>query len=562
MGKTAKTLDRRWEYGTVYRISSYAHVVLILLLGILALVVAVQIARNTYTQAEQTRLTETASTFQEARRATGRLVESIHTNQQLFESLNLLATGSMETYLRYRLDNFELPTGIPPLLEWYNSFNGDWSLASVTYRHREGRRVVALSRNAVSFPEDAFDSRGVVADYLAPAVEEHEGRLLFRFASRITDPFALDAVATVEAVWDKGVVLEQERGIFRSLYHERTLAAGRRFSGNRPWLVLEQVLDDGWRMRTEFSLGYLLRTLFQVQAFVIAVIIVLILVVLILSQRISSSFAAGIHRIHEAFRTLEGGNLDSRIDSRGLSGELYDVGASFNHMCDQLATYIDRVYAAEVREKRAELDALQARINPHFLNNTLEVIRMKAVSERSPVTAEMVFSLSRFFRYMLYSGRAVSLGHEIDTCVNYLKLVQHRFSDQIAVVVEVPAELKTRSVLRLCVQPFVENYVIHGLKRSDPDNRIELRGRVDVDHFVLTIADNGQGIPSEKVRHLNEAIADGRPTGSSTGIVNVAMRMKLAYGVERPVCIASDPGNGTTVTLTFPYDAVGPDESG
>ena len=167
--------------------------------------------------------------------------------------------------------------------------------------------------------------------------------------------------------------------------------------------------------------------------------------------------------------------LASRIDESTLWGELFEVGRAFNHMCDRLERYIDRVYTSELREKQAELDALQARIDPHFLNNTLEVIRMKAITEHSPVTAEMVYNLSRFFRYRLNADRMVPLRQEIDTCVNYLKLVQHRFSDTIEIETDVPAALWECRVLHLCIQPLVENYIVHGLARAQERKRVILR---------------------------------------------------------------------------------------
>lgn len=221
---------------------------------------------------------------------------------------------------------------------------------------------------------------------------------------------------------------------------------------------------------------------------------------------------------------------------------------------------------AEAFQKQTELMALQSQINPHFLYNTLDTIRGQALINNNPQVAEMVEKLSMFFRYSI-SGKEnmVMLRDELNHTINYIAIQQFRFGNRFVFDVEIDDEDKNCMnylVPRLILQPIVENAIFHGLEDVNEGGRIALEVTLLEDELIITISDNGKGMPQKALDDLNDRIHSsermivGHDTKSKdhTGIAlpNINRRIKLMFGDAYGMSVFSSVGMGTDVELVLP----------
>jgi len=220
----------------------------------------------------------------------------------------------------------------------------------------------------------------------------------------------------------------------------------------------------------------------------------------------------------------------------------------------------------EIREKklqneqqRMEFRMLANQINPHFLYNTLESIRMKAIAAGDKEVANGIKLLGKSMRYVLdTSGTAdTNLQKEIDYIIIYLQIQQLRFGDRVNYDIKIKEGLDTTSVemIPLLIQPIVENSIIHGLEAKTENGHLQINIEEDNNEILISVTDNGGGITEDKLKEIQEKLKnDGKdiPT-QSIGFYNINRRIKLKYGEEYGLNISSIPDEGTTVSIHFPY---------
>ncbi|WP_229675722.1 cache domain-containing sensor histidine kinase [Saccharibacillus kuerlensis] len=267
------------------------------------------------------------------------------------------------------------------------------------------------------------------------------------------------------------------------------------------------------------------------------------------------SFAKRTNRIIRLTQRVKHGDLQTRIHDR-KEDELGQIAGSFDDMLDELNLYIDRVYKADIKQKHTELAALQARVNPHFLYNTLEVIRMRAVSQGARDVGEMIYSLSMLFKSFVQQKERHTMKDELEACRLYLELFRIRYKDRLAYDIQVDPELLNAEVPRLCVQPIVENYIVHGIRSRDEDNRIVIFVDLEQGDIAVRVRDNGRGIPSEKLCDLRNMLyrTDGEAAAEGGfGLRSIHERLRLLYGPEYGIEVHSGgAGQGTLVEMRCP----------
>lgn len=280
----------------------------------------------------------------------------------------------------------------------------------------------------------------------------------------------------------------------------------------------------------------------------------LVLLYLLFSRRISRP----IYRLKEGMEKIQKGDLDTRvrIESRDEVGVLAE---GLNQMAAQLGVYIDRVYRAEIRQREAELNALKSQIKPHYLYNTLEVIRMTALGNEDQQAAEMIESLANQFRYLMgQEGNTVLLERELDNVRDYFMIIRIRFADRIGLKISVPERLLKEPVLKLILQPVVENAVKHGLRPKSGNGNVWITASSGKDRIELTVMDDGVGMDQTTLKDLQEKLENssfrqtGREEKGGVGLCNVGDRIRNKYGKEYGISVESTPGTGTIVILHLP----------
>ncbi|WP_372632687.1 sensor histidine kinase [Cohnella sp.] len=290
---------------------------------------------------------------------------------------------------------------------------------------------------------------------------------------------------------------------------------------------------------------------------IVLIAAICIVVAVVIPSLVIVSISRRTNQIVLFMKKVEGGNLTARLqDPR--EDELGQISHRFNEMLDELNRRIDREYKAEIRLKQTELSALQARIKPHFLYNTLEVIRMRAVSRGAEDVAEMIYSLAALFRNSVSANPECTLREELEMCRLYLELFRIRYKDKFAYSIECEPELAGIVVFKLLLQPLVENYIVHGLDPERKDNVLDIRAFRDGGLIVARLRDNGKGVePDHLQRIISELGTSEAPEGKSFGLRSVNDRLKLTYGPSYGISIESKPGEGTTVTAVWPAEKEG-----
>jgi len=234
--------------------------------------------------------------------------------------------------------------------------------------------------------------------------------------------------------------------------------------------------------------------------------------------------------------------------------ELGRLAKQLNEMCQRLDTQIKLKYKAEIGRKTAELNALQAQINPHFLFNTIESIRMQAVNNRDFDVSEMLLQLGQLFRWMIQlDKRIVYVEDEIEYNKSYLNLQRLRYSDSFESELIVDDEALYLGIPKFTLQPVIENALLHGLDENGIVGKITVIIRLEDSVMHIQVNDNGSGIEPEVLQDLQRHISgDAEFPCFGIGLRNVHSRIQMLFGSEYGISISSKVGAGTTVHITIP----------
>lgn len=308
-----------------------------------------------------------------------------------------------------------------------------------------------------------------------------------------------------------------------------------------------------------------LKTIFQ-SVFVIQLIAYAVfLLLLILLIR---TFTRPLVRLGKLAHTVQRGNLEVRSYIQG-SDEIGRLGSSFDQMLDRIKQMIHEITMEQSRKRKAELAMLQAQINPHFLFNVLNSIRMKVHRKGDQESAEMLLSLSRLLRMTIgHEDESVTLHEEVSTLIDYVNLMNLRQKEKAQLHVDIAAEAMFAQVPRFCLQPFIENALIHGLRQQS--GTISLSARQAAPRTLeIVLRDDGAGMDEETLRKLRSNLtmagafqeeADLTPKGlrfTGIGTANVYERLRLRFGEAFVLIIDSEEGAGTTITMRVPLQEAG-----
>ncbi|WP_181438641.1 sensor histidine kinase [Paenibacillus sambharensis] len=265
-----------------------------------------------------------------------------------------------------------------------------------------------------------------------------------------------------------------------------------------------------------------------------------------------NSLVFGMKRVRD-------GAFHTRVDIK-TRDELGFIGDSFNQMASQIETLIREVYQRELSEKEAELKAIQAQLNPHFLYNTLGMFFWKFYVLNDEPSARLVTSLSEMLQYTLEpAGRLTTLRDEVAQMQNYFNIQQARYQEALTTTIEIPEELLDCRVIRLLLQPIAENAFVHAFRNMRADRRLMIRGwrqqtsAAAPAYLMLEITDNGCGMEEAAVQQIYSQVRLGEGSRERIGTSSVMRRIALVHGEPYGMDIRSAVDQGTTVLLRLPY---------
>lgn len=313
--------------------------------------------------------------------------------------------------------------------------------------------------------------------------------------------------------------------------------------------------DTGWKIFAFIPVNYLHHDAQLTRNVTLTTTIGIIGFALLVSVVLSFMMTRNLRQMTDLMRSVRGGNMDVSFDVK-QKDEVGILGMEFNRMLRRMKELISEIYVIQSRKKEADLEALQSQINPHFIYNTLETIRMTAEINDDEEVAEMTFTLGKLLRYSINRGReTVELKEEMQHLERYLQLLRYRFNNRFNMTFEIPQELLNFPVMKLTFQPIVENAIIHGVEGKPNEVSIRLSAEMKEQLIIFSIKDEGAGMDGVTLDLLRQSMNGTRDSGGSktgVGLRNVNERIKLHYGEMYGLEIESKWGDGTTVYLKLP----------
>ncbi len=432
------------------------------------------------------------------------------------------------------------------------------------------------SRFSLDFKKD-FDYETYLVIVESKTYEESELENMLRTATDVVDELGGDG----DLATDNAGRLEDIRKYLKNLgtYTRRirdNLQEGGKYEENiEIWendvqivtsLVRETIIQfiyyeiqDMQRVRNEVN-GFYTRAL--TISFITAILVFILLIRITYS--ISRSITSPVLKLSQVTEKVASGDLNVRANL-DAGAELGVLSRSLDEMIERINMLIAQVRTEQENLRVAELELLQAQINPHFLYNTLDTIIWLAEAGDQKKVVSMVGSLSEFFRASLGQGRdIVTIGDEMKHVSSYLQIQQVRYQDILTYSVDVPHELYDCLIPKITVQPIVENALYHGIKNKRGGGNIKITGSTDGSIVYLYVTDDGIGMKEERLHQIRSKIHRGEKTDNTSvpsgnreeaeifGLYNVNERIRLKFGDRYGIHIDSAYGEGTTVTVSLP----------
>ena len=301
-------------------------------------------------------------------------------------------------------------------------------------------------------------------------------------------------------------------------------------------------------MITQEKLG-----IYKMKSRIIYISLSFIVMILIVTHIAINQYSSKLRNMIKTIEKLKQGKLDTRFNIKQEIDELDMISISIDEMSESLQYNINKNYIAEVKQKQAEINALQSQIKPHFLYNTLEVIRMSALSSKNKEVAQMIYNLASMFRYSTYNnGSLVRIKDEINHSKMYLSLCATRYKGMLDYSIHVDDKYLDYLVPKFTIQPILENAINHGLRKSFQDNYIKVTINEIDEGIEINIKDNGNGMSEEAISKIKEGLEKNIQKQNSIGLMNINSRLKLNFGEQYGIYINSRINEGTTVSIKIP----------
>lgn len=349
--------------------------------------------------------------------------------------------------------------------------------------------------------------------------------------------------------------------IHMGLYEENnTEAAGyedttvkENFHGEKRLVTVKTISYTGWKLISVVPMKSFSMGMTDMRNLVVLLVALTVLAVVILNQMVSARISKPLRRLNDSVKEWEAGNMNPDIYIGG-SMEVEHLGKTLRSTVAQIRQLMDDIVVEQEEKRKSELDALQSQINPHFLYNTLDSIVWMITGERYDDAVFMITQLASLFRISLSKGKTViKIEDEVKHARNYMNIQKIRYKNSFEVDFQIEEDILDGCIVKLVLQPLLENAIYYGMEFMDGEGEIHVRGyRKDKDVY-LEVEDNGLGMPEEEAAELLNGKERPHKHGSGVGLVNVHSRLKLRFGEAYGLVIHSCPDEGMMVQIHIPY---------
>ncbi|MCR5784419.1 MAG: sensor histidine kinase [Eubacterium sp.] len=323
-------------------------------------------------------------------------------------------------------------------------------------------------------------------------------------------------------------------------------------------LIYRALGDTGYYVVIETSIEDIRSGYMENVSFMIFILLLFLFVLVAIYTVYSGRLSGPARVLKDAMQEVQVGNFDVEVDIK-TNDEFQYLGDGFNKMLHDLKYYINQVYEAKLKHNISEINALKMQIQPHFLYNTLDVIRMTALENDDPQTAELLESLSDQMRYVTDNKELVTINKELDNIKAYFNIIQVRYKKRLNLKINVSDEELGLYILKFAIQPIVENAVKHGLKEKQGVGTVNVDVTKYNEKLEISIMDDGVGMDEDNLGYLKKILSHEETYYENEakyrvgiGLKNISDIIDMTYGSDYGVSIESYKGIGTIVTLRLP----------
>lgn len=456
-------------------------------------------------------------------------------NQYYFDGVSRLKERSDYVDLRYALNRGEDYVAISRERDGVDQQD---TSQMVTLYHRiaskkekeEELGICSISVSAKYF-QDIMKNANITSEGLVYLMSEN-GRMITSSNSSI-----------LQKMQKKGILLNYGAELFMEKKKE----------GQKEYYITRQNVDGAsWQMiliipENEYEDQY--RFLWLSAALMLGSMIA---VIVLMSYLLSGYYVGRLKKLNVEMTGLESGNLNANLPITTEEDEIEKIYHNFNGMVQEVQRLMQEHYQLGKEVKMAEVRALQAQINPHFLYNTLDLINWISMDYGAEEIGTLTWNLARFYRLSLNHGKSlISIGEEVEHVEVYVNIENYHFDNAISLEVDVPEELKSYACLNIILQPFVENAIVHGIAEKPDIESCEIRicARREEQDIVFSVQDDGPGVDVKEMQ--KETQQDIRTAQHGYGVRNINFRLKLCFGEKYGVTYLESE-KGTHVEIKIP----------
>ena len=308
----------------------------------------------------------------------------------------------------------------------------------------------------------------------------------------------------------------------------------------------------GWTIVGCMNMSELLKNSRKARSIYVLVALGLIAVALVISSEIARNITFPIQKLRDSMKRVQKGDFSAAEIEVYSDNEIGSLTRSFNVMTHKIQDLMAQNIQEQEQKRKIELKALQSQINPHFLYNTLDSIIWMAEGKKNEEVVLMTASLARLLRQSIsIENELVTIGQEIEYVRSYLTIQKMRYKDKLEFEINVDPRITHAKIIRLVLQPIVENAIYHGLKYKESKGMLKVHGYELGERIIIDITDDGVGMDEETLKHIYDKHKVNYHS-NGVGVYNVQQRLVLYYGKEYGIIYHSEKGKGTTATVVIP----------
>ena len=345
--------------------------------------------------------------------------------------------------------------------------------------------------------------------------------------------------------------LYQENNDRTAQYEDTTVKEN--FRGEKRLVTVKTISYTGWKLVSVVPMKSFSMGMTGMRNLVVLLVALTVLAAVLLNQMVSARISKPLRRLNDSVKEWESGNMNPDIYAGG-SMEVEHLGKTLRSTVAQIQQLMDDIVVEQEEKRKSELDALQSQINPHFLYNTLDSIVWMITGERYDDAVFMITQLASLFRISLSKGKTViRIEEEVKHAQNYMNIKKIRYKNSFEVDFQIDEDIRDGCIVKLVLQPLLENAIYYGMEFMDGEGEIHVRGYRKDDDIYLEVEDNGLGMPEEEAAELLNGKERPHKHGSGVGLINVHSRLKLRFGEEYGLIIHSCPDEGMMIQIHIPY---------